>query len=167
MAIALFQIKATKQKFFGMSVHLKSGSHRDSVQTRHKQFQIIQNVIGELKYKTGIQDFFVAGDFNTTEYLSRGSDYNELNKVVRSLNMVDLASNLKCTAYWWGGSNDGIETPSLLDHVLVTSGLLKVSPRIQTAGHCKAVNCREVPVRDLGISYESVSDHCPITATIQ
>ena len=168
LAIALFQIKATKQKFYGFTVHLKSGSQAASIKKRNQQYEIIKKTMLELKSKTGVADFYVAGDFNTTEYLSRGSDYAALNSAVKSMGMTDLASNLKCSAYYWGGTDDGIETPSLLDHVLVTPGLVKVkSPAAKASTHCEKVSCREVPVKELGVSYESVSDHCPLTAIIQ
>lgn len=168
LAIALFQIKATKQKFYGMTVHLKSGSDQDSMNKRAKQFEILKNTIRDLKAKTGIADFFFAGDMNTTEYLSRGGDYKMLTKVVSDLGMIDLAANLSCSAYWWGGSDDGIEDPSLLDHVVVTPGLVKTqNSKARASGHCQLVNCRQASLKELGISYESVSDHCPITATIQ
>jgi endonuclease/exonuclease/phosphatase family metal-dependent hydrolase len=167
MAIALFKIRATGQRFYGMSVHLKSGSDPSAMKKRFKQYQIIKQTINELSSKSGIRDFYVAGDFNTTEYISRGSDYTQLTTVVKELGMIDLASNLKCSAYWWGGTDDGIETPSLLDHVIATPGLVKSQPKVKVGGHCEKVSCRQVPERDLGVSYESVSDHCPITATIQ
>jgi endonuclease/exonuclease/phosphatase family metal-dependent hydrolase len=167
MAIGLFQIKATKQKFYGITVHLKSGSESSSADKRSKQYQIIKKTIKNLISKTGVKDFYVAGDFNTTEYLAKGGDYKELTAVVRDLGMTDLAANLKCSAYWWGGSNDGIETPSLLDHILVTPGLVKGSPQVQAGGHCQKVSCRQVPVKELGESYAGVSDHCPVTAIIQ
>ena len=168
MAIGLFQVKATKQKFYGISVHLKSGSAPASIRKRLQQYKIIAEMINYIKSNTGVQDFFVGGDFNTTEYISRGVDFVELNKMAKSLNMIDLAATAKCTAYWWGGTDDGIETPSVLDHVLVTRGLVKVaSPVTKISGHCQTVSCREVPVRSLGVSYESVSDHCPVTAKIQ
>lgn len=167
MAIGLFKIRATGQKFYGMTVHLKSGSESGSMAKRSKQYQIIKKTIKELSSKTGVKDFYVAGDFNTTEYLARGTDYQELTAVVSDMGMTDLASNLKCSAYWWGGSNDGIETPSLLDHVLATPGLIKGRPVVKAHGHCEKVSCRQVPVKELGVSYESLSDHCPVTATIQ
>jgi endonuclease/exonuclease/phosphatase family metal-dependent hydrolase len=168
LAIALFQVKATKQKFYGFTVHLKSGSDASSIAKRNKQYEIIQKTMLELKSKTGVANFYVAGDFNTTEYLSRGSDYASLNNAVKNMGMVDLASNLKCSAYYWGGTDDGIETPSLLDHVLVTQGLIKVKGASAKAStHCEKVSCREVPIKELGVSYESVSDHCPLTAVIQ
>lgn len=171
LAIGLFRIKATGQKFYGMTTHLKSGSQGESIEKRTKQFEIIKKIVKDLKSKTGIQDFFIAGDMNTTEYLSKGHDYKILTKMVSELGMTDLSANLKCTAYYWGGTDDGIETPSLLDHVIVSQGLLKLKSRnsvqAMATGHCQKVNCREVPVRELGTSYASVSDHCPVTATIQ
>lgn len=169
MAIGLFRVKATGQKFYGMTVHLKSGEQPASVKKRAQQFEIIKRTIRELKTKTGVQDYYFAGDMNTTNYVKRGSDYQQLTGVVRDLGMIDLTSNLKCTAYYWGGTDDGIESPSMLDHLIVTPGLLKgkSTTGAQALGHCQKVSCREVPIRDLGISYESVSDHCPITAVIQ
>jgi endonuclease/exonuclease/phosphatase family metal-dependent hydrolase len=167
LAIGLFQIKSSKQKFYGLTTHLKSGSDPESVEKRTKQFQILKNIIRDLKAKTGIADFYFAGDLNTTEYLSRGTDYKLLTKLVSDLGMIDLAQNLGCSAYWWGGTDDGIEDPSLLDHIVVTPGLRKNSNQAQASGHCKKVSCRQASLKELGVSYESVSDHCPITATIQ
>lgn len=168
MAIGLFQIKATGQKFYGMTVHLKSGSDVGSVSKRNKQYQIIKSIIQELKSKTGINDFYVAGDFNTTEYVHGGSDYKELTRVVADLGMMDFSQRIPCTAYWWGGSDDGIETPSILDHVIATPGLVKVSnPTGIVHAHCAQVKCQQVPVAQLGENYRGVSDHCPVTAQIQ
>lgn len=168
MAIGLFQVKATKQRFYGITVHLKSGSHPESMRTRHAQFKVIKETILDLKKRTGVQDFFVAGDMNTTEYTNKGADYKALTKTVSELNMIDLSANEKCTAYWWGGTDDGVEAPSLLDHVIATPGLVKVrGARTTVAGHCKKVSCRSATPRELGISYESVSDHCPVFAKIQ
>ena len=167
LAIGLFQIKATKQKFYGLTAHLKSGSQSDSILKREKQYQIIKKTVKELKSKTGVSDFYIAGDLNTTEYINRGVDYNMLTKVVSELGMVDLSQNLGCSAYWWGGTDDGKEEPSLLDHLIVTPGLRKNSNEALLHAHCKKVSCRQATLQELGISYESVSDHCPMTATIQ
>ncbi len=167
LAIGLFQVKATKQKFYGFTVHLKSGNDPESSNKRLKQFEILKKTVKELKAKTAVADFYIAGDMNTTEYLSRGNDYKVLTKVVGELGMVDLAQNLACSAYWWGGTDDGREDPSLLDHILVTPSLRKNSNQAQAQAHCKKVSCRQASLEELGISYESVSDHCPITVTVQ
>jgi endonuclease/exonuclease/phosphatase family metal-dependent hydrolase len=167
LAIALFQIKATKQRFYAITVHLKSGSNASSLAKRNAQFKIIQNLVNELKAKTGVKDFFMSGDFNTTGYLAQEADFENLNKIVKELNMVSLTSEIKCSAYWWGGVDDGIELPSLLDHVIVSPGLMKARHPTMVSGHCQTVSCKEAPIRQLGTSYAEVSDHCPITARVQ
>lgn len=167
LAIALFKIKASGQKFYALTAHLKAGGDAGSLSKRAKQYQIIKKTINELRQKTGVKDFSFAGDMNTTEYLNRGADYKAFTKLVSELGMVDLVANSACSAYWWGGSDDGIETPSLLDHIVVTPGLMKRQATAEAHGHCKKVSCREVPATQLGIIYESVSDHCPMTANIQ
>jgi endonuclease/exonuclease/phosphatase family metal-dependent hydrolase len=167
LAIALFQIRSTKQRFYGVTAHLKSGSDPESVMKRTKQFELIKNIITELKLQSGVKDFYIAGDLNTTNYLNRGEDFRVLNKFVSDLGMINLSSSSACSAYWWGGTDDGIEMPSLLDHVIVSPGLMKKPGKTQSHGHCQQVACRQASLRELGISYESVSDHCPVTATIQ
>jgi hypothetical protein len=168
LAIGLFRIRATGQKFYGMTAHLKAGSHPNAVEKRHEQLTIIKDLINELRYKTGIRDFYLAGDLNTTLFYGNGPDALFLKKIAREAGMYVLTQNLPCSAYWWGGSDDGIETPSLLDHILVTPGLIKnPSVRANVGGHCQKARCQQVPESVLGVSYESVSDHCPVTATIQ
>ncbi len=167
LAIALFKIKSSGQKFYALAAHLKAGGDAGALSKRQKQYEIIKNTVNELREKTGVKDFSIAGDMNTTEYLNRGSDYKFFTKMVSDLGMTDLAANTACSAYYWGGTDDGIETPTLLDHVVVTPGLMKKQAKAEPSGHCKKVNCREVPATELGIIYESVSDHCPMTANIQ
>lgn len=168
LAIALFKIKSSGQKFYALTAHLKSGGQPDSVEKREKQFEIIQETIEELKSKTGVKEYFFSGDLNTTNYLTRGRDFKMLKKFTEALGMIDLAGSLKCSAYWWGGSDDGIESPSLLDHLIVTPGLIKNSTQsANVGGHCSLVGCEEVKTTELGVSYASVSDHCPLSATVQ
>jgi hypothetical protein len=167
LAIGLFEIKSSKQRFYGYTAHLKSGSAPSSVTRRHQQFAMLKNIILDLSSRTGIKDYFVAGDLNTTEYISRGADYKMLNQFTKELGIVNLTEVLGCSAYWWGGADDGIEHPSLLDHVIATKGLIRNKPRAQLSGHCRSVSCQKAPTEALGVSYAEVSDHCPITATIQ
>ncbi len=167
LAIGLFRIKATGQKFHGITAHLKAGADAGSLQKRQQQYEIIKRVVTELTNKSGVRDVYFAGDMNTTEYLSRGSDHRHFSKLVSDLGMIDLAANAPCSSYYWGGTDDGIETPSLLDHVVVTPGLMKRKTVAEPQAHCKKVSCREVPIAELGITYGEVSDHCPMTATIQ
>jgi len=166
-AIALFEKIDTKQKFYAVSVHLKSGGQNASIIKRNKQFNEIQKILQTLQSNSGVKDFVVAGDMNTTNYNVRGSDYKTLQSLTTAIGATDLSKSLPCTAYWWGGSDDGIETPSILDHVLVSSGLIKTALQPKVGGHCAAVSCQEMPEASLGMSYSNVSDHCPVSAQIQ
>lgn len=167
LAIATFKIKATGQKFLAFTSHLKSGSKGESIAKRLRQYDLIRNIVVEKQMQTGIQDFFIAGDLNSTEYLSRGADYQALNKVIKSLGARHLTANLPCSAYWWGGSDDGMEEPSLLDHIIASPGLARApQAAARVYGHCEKVMCRSASLQQLGISYGQVSDHCPVAATL-
>ena len=168
LAIGLFQVKATKQRLYGITVHLKAGSGGEALAKRKRQLEIIKNLISELKAKTGVKEFFIAGDFNTTNYLNRGDDYHMLTAFTKETDLVDMAQGLGCSAYWWGGTDDDWEIPTLIDHVIVTKELMgKKGSRAKVWGHCQKVNCQEASKQDLGVGYESVSDHCPVTATFE
>ncbi len=166
-AIALFEIVQTKQKFYAISVHLKSGGQNASLQKRMKQFKIIQELISDIQWRTNVKDFIIAGDMNTTTYNTRGTDYKTLQSMVTALGATDISKSLPCTAYWWGGSDDGIEDPSILDHVIISKGLIKNTLQPKLGGHCAAVSCKAMPSDKLGMSYSNVSDHCPVSAKIQ
>lgn len=166
-AIGLFEIIETKQKFYAFSVHLKSGSQGASIDKRLEQFIVIQDLITDLQNKTKIKDFVIAGDMNTTTYNVRGVDYKALQSLTTSLAATDISKSLPCTAYWWGGSDDNIEDPSILDHVLISKGLIQKPLQPKLGGHCAAVSCKQMPAPSLGMSYSNVSDHCPVTAQIQ
>jgi hypothetical protein len=171
LAIGLFRIKATGKRFYGITAHLKAGSHPNAVEKRHMQLEIVKDLVNELRRNTGVQDFYIAGDLNTTLYYGNGPDAIFLNKIAKNMGMEVLTQNLPCSAYWWGGTDDGIETPSLLDHVLVSSTMIRNrdvqrNTRTQVFGHCAAARCQQVPESNLGLSYARVSDHCPVAATI-
>lgn len=166
-AIGLFEIIDTKQRFYAVSVHLKSGSQNESIEKRLGQFKVIEKIIKSLQSSTGVQDFVIAGDMNTTTYNVRGVDYKALQNLASTLGATDLSKSLPCTAYWWGGSDDNIEDPSILDHVLISKGLVKKTIKTELGGHCAAVSCKQMAAPSLGMSYSNVSDHCPVSAQIQ
>ncbi|MFA7614597.1 MAG: endonuclease/exonuclease/phosphatase family protein, partial [Candidatus Caldatribacteriota bacterium] len=120
LVIALFRDLQTNKKFYGLAAHLKAGSARDAVSKRHEQLDIISNWISHLKTSTGIQDYFVAGDLNTTLFYNRGVDFRALEKFAANNGLVNATQSVGCSSYWWGGTNDDIEDPSLIDHVFVS-----------------------------------------------
>ena len=98
LAIALFQIKATKQKFYGYTAHLKSSSLPDAMAKRAKQYEILRKIVASNVAKSGVKDFFIAGDLNTTEYFNKGADFVALSRIVNSLGAKNLTANLGCSA---------------------------------------------------------------------
>jgi len=167
-AVAHFEELGTGVKFHAIQVHFKSGSNASDTAKRSGQYTLLGQLVRELTAQ-GNRNIIAMGDFNTTGYLGRDNDYRAFTGMVRAAGMVDLSASLACSAYWWGGSDDGIETPSLLDHVIATPGMLnnQSNARATVGGHCRAVSCREATPAQLGASYTGVSDHCPQTATIR
>lgn len=165
--VILFKEIATGQNFYHMQVHFKSGGNADSFSKRAKQYNLMQQTVRQL-VAAGTPRVLVMGDMNTTGYLPRDQDYRNFVSAVAAAGLTDLSANIGCTAYWWGGSDDGIESPAILDHVLATPAMLANQPARATVGtHCQAVSCQAAPIAKLGISYAQVSDHCPQTATIR
>lgn len=166
-AVALFEELSTRERFYAIQLHLKSGSNASSVQKRARQYQLLQKLVKDL-VASGTPSVIAMGDINTTGYLDRDNDYRQFTSMLKNSSMSDLSSSIGCSAYWWGGSDDGIESPSLLDHVMATGPMLKGQKASTTVGaHCRAVSCREASPQQLGVSYTGVSDHCPQTATIR
>lgn len=167
LGVAYFEEIATGEKFYAIQVHLKAGDNADALNKRFAQYKIIESFVKELIAK-GHKNIVMVGDFNTTGYSTRTQDYNKFTAMVRAAGLTDLSANVGCTAYWWGGTDDGIEDPSVLDHLLVTPAFMKnAQARAQVHAHCAKVSCRSASPRDLGETYEGVSDHCPQTARIR
>ncbi|MBD64286.1 MAG: hypothetical protein CME62_03715 [Halobacteriovoraceae bacterium] len=168
LAIGVFKRKDTQETFIAISVHLKSGGRPKNIEKRFKQHKVIQNVIQEYKAK-GIDNFILMGDFNSTEYNNKKSSAHEkFKQSVNRMNGIDLSKQISCTSYWWGGIDDNTQYPSLLDHIIVSKNLVKgVSPQAQSFGHCAKLKCQITAERDMGVSFDEVSDHCPQLATLK
>lgn len=166
LVIALFRDMKTNKRFYGLGAHLKAGSASDAVEKRHVQLEIISNWIQHLKSNTTIKDYFVAGDLNTTLFYDGGVDYQALQKFAAKNGLVNATQTVGCSSYWWGGTNDNIEDPSLIDHVLISKSLIgKKGYTAKVGAHCLEASCQPQEKRKLGVSYNQVSDHCPISAT--
>lgn len=166
LAVAHFKQTSTNKHIIAISVHLKSGGRQKSIAKRYKQIQIIKNLIDE-KRSQGFEHFIVVGDFNSTEYIFKKEIYKKFVNLVSQMKLQDTASNLKCTSYWWGGIDDSTQYPSSLDHILVSPALLaKGSASAQAYGHCAQLSCQATPEPSMGVSFDGVSDHCPIAVEL-
>lgn len=165
--VGLFEDVATRERFYAVQLHLKSGSNAGDMAKRARQYQLMQELVKKLT-ATDVKSVVMMGDMNTTGYLDKDEDYRRFTAMVSGAKLTDLSAKLGCSAYWWGGTEDGIESPSLLDHVLVAGPIVTNRAAQSTVrAHCQAVSCREASPSQLGVSYTGVSDHCPQTATIR
>ena len=164
LAIAKFRNKITGKTFVAISVHLKSGGMPKHISKRFKQISILAKVVKH--YQTlGQKNIVIMGDFNSTEYIFKGREYKKFNQIVKSLGLIDISANLKCTAYWWGGKDDFKQYPSQLDHILVSPSFLgSRNPKVQSLAHCQKQRCRETLEDTFGSDFTEVSDHCPLVA---
>lgn len=167
LAIGKFRMLETNEELVAISVHLKSGGRPKSIAKRFKQLNIMSKVVQEYK-SLGIKNFIIMGDFNSTEYIFKGASYKKFKFAVEKMGLVDLAEDVKCTSYWWGGIDDRQQYPSILDHMLVSPGLIvdKNISKAKPVSHCKQLSCSTTREDSLGTSFDEVSDHCPIAAEL-
>lgn len=166
--IAHFRVKKTNKKFVAITVHLKAGGRQANADVRYRQYQKLSELINELKSR-GSEKIVILGDFNTTDYVLRNQNYQRFIDFTDEANLIDFSTGINCSSYWFGGTDDNLETPSLLDHILITEKFFDDYFFTETSveAHCKLLNCQEASPEELGISFQEVSDHCPIVTNLQ
>ncbi len=143
-----------------ISVHLKAGNRASALRKRKWQLDQITNIINELR-SSGKNDIVILGDFNSADY--NQSSQNNFNTFLYQNSLFDLSGPLKCSSYWWGNTPDFIESPSHLDHIVVTRSLYSQFRFNASLGaHCKQTQCVPWPLNQMPRTYQEVSDHCPV-----
>ncbi|MFL5786224.1 MAG: endonuclease/exonuclease/phosphatase family protein [Bacteriovoracaceae bacterium] len=156
--LVTLKMKKTRDTFVFAGVHLKAGGDARSMQSRWGQYRKLQNLIQE----TGNAHLILMGDFNTTGYSPRNEDYTRFNEMLEQSGMWTVSEKFTCTAYWSGGDQDPNESPSILDHIVMSNAMAANIESTQVGAHCQKVSCAQLPAADLGLSYAKVSDHCPV-----
>jgi len=157
--------KTEKVNITGIVVHLKAGGGNRNYYKRWLQYEKLSEIINKMK-KNGEEHLFVLGDFNTTGYLDQDTDYRNFLKMMNMSGLVESTKTIDCSNYWKAGRR--LHQPSKLDHVLVTPSFMNLQRRGSSVyGHCKQKRCIESLPKDLGLSYNEVSDHCPVKVTFQ
>ena len=148
--------KDTGLTFWVLITHFKAGATHRDISFRKHQISLLSKTIRRLK------NYIILGDFNTTKINSSEGDY--FLEFIESNNLLSSTENIECTSFWSGGISDGLYYPSHLDHILVSKNLSsKFSNKEFSAhSHCKKVQCRISSARELGTTFQNVSDHCPI-----
>jgi len=164
-------LRAGGVDFTVVVVHLESGPQNFA--DRRRQNRELASWIETRIEETGDPDVIVLGDFNTTGS-PRGGLEGELQSVDAILGDVGLErlhNPLGCTSYWeGGGQRDGVQVPSLLDHVFVGGfGVDAVSTSLEAWLHCARWQCEDLISRsgEEDGTFWDVSDHCPLTFEIR
>ena len=167
-AIGTFKITGSTKTITAITLHLKAGGQQRNANIRLEQYKLISTLIRNLKSK-GLSNIIAFGDFNTTDYIFRNQNYDRFINFVDDNSMRDFSSNLTCTSYWWGGIEDDIQYPSLLDHILVTKEFLREFKyfKVNAKAHCQKVLCSEASAEELGMTFKEVSDHCPVVVKLR
>lgn len=162
-----FQIKSSKKKFTAIVVHLKAGSGSRNYARRNTQYGILSDMVERFK-KSGKKNIILMGDFNTTGYDHMDDDYKNFRSFINAGNLNTSARYIQCTSYWGGADyNDNIEESSTLDHIIYTDNFLDHSKlSFEVRAHCQKAKCRDTYETSLGVSYQEVSDHCPIELSV-
>jgi endonuclease/exonuclease/phosphatase family metal-dependent hydrolase len=164
VTVGMFHDAILGQNFTAMVVHFKSGGGSNNLKKRYIQYDKLNDIMSELRAE-GHENFIVSGDFNTTEYTKHGEPYRIFMDLVHSNDLADMADLVECTSYWWGGVNDGLQYPSLLDHVLVSNEFMIDNFSdfdVKVKAHCEQTQCLPTKEWQLGNTFEGVSDHCPL-----
>jgi len=155
-------------QFTVLQVHLKASPRGHAV--RMEQHRAIVDWVERWTANAGGQGLVVMGDFNTTGS-ERGTAEEELEAVdgmYLAVGMRRLASANGCSEYWEGGGEpDGVQQPSLLDHLWVR-GLGDELPAARSWLHCERYGCGPLvsrPGEEDGTFWD-VSDHCPLTVDL-
>jgi endonuclease/exonuclease/phosphatase family metal-dependent hydrolase len=157
--------------FTFLTVHLESGP--DNFSDRRRQNRALASWIEKRVSETGDPDVIVVGDFNTMGSPRGGveGELQSLDAILGRVGLNRLHNDLGCTSYWeGGGERDGVQVPSLLDHVFVGGfGPGAISRPLEAWLHCARWQCQELiskPGEEDGTFWD-VSDHCPLTFEIQ
>jgi endonuclease/exonuclease/phosphatase family metal-dependent hydrolase len=150
--------KSNKQTYVFAALHLKAGGSAPAMQERWTQYELLEKLAK--KYKS--QNLIMLGDLNTTGYSIQDEDFAHFSQFLTSSSLRTISENLSCTAYWAGTLTTGQHQSSILDHIVLKNEMYDEVKEIYFGSHCAKLDCQHATPSELGLSYKSVSDHCPI-----
>lgn len=151
-----------KNTTFG-AIHLKAGGNIQAMERRWQQYQKLQNLVAN----NDKENLVLLGDFNTTGYSPKDQDYEKFETLLSDSKLRTTSEAIQCSSYWAGLSGGTLHQPSTLDHIVVLDSQFTQVESVRVGSHCAKLDCREATPSDLGLSYQSVSDHCPIQVTFK
>ena len=155
--------KADKKTFIFAGVHLKAGGDDLAMQKRWAQYVLVSKLAKQYASK----DFIMMGDFNTTGYNLKNEDYDNFQSNLKDAALHSMSEKLACTSYWEGILENGQHQSSVLDHIILNINQVDQVQNVHLGAHCAELDCNDATPEELGVTYQSVSDHCPIQVTFK
>jgi len=152
-------------------VHLESGPQ--AFADRRRQNRALATWIDNWVAEIGDPDVIVVGDFNNAGSPRGGltGELQSMDAILGRAGLHRLENETGCSQYWEGrGDRDGVQVPSLLDHVFLRGfGPDAVVQPLQAWLHCARWECSEFVSRvgEEDGTFWDVSDHCPLTFEIR
>ena len=155
--------KATKKRYTFGVVHLKAGGNDRAFAQRWEQYL----KLAALSQNYAQKNLILLGDFNSTGYNIKDEDFTKFEDFMGDSSLRTMTETLACTNYWNGTLGGPEFQPSILDHIVVQDKNVKEVEQVRVGSHCAKMDCRPATHAELGTSYESVSDHCPVQVTFK
>jgi endonuclease/exonuclease/phosphatase family metal-dependent hydrolase len=150
--------KATKTFYLFSANHLKAGGDANAFNQRWNQYKKLL-AFAEASSELNL---IMLGDFNTTGYNIKNEDYTKFEEFLTNAKLRTMSENLGCTSYWEGELGGAEHQSSILDHIILQEKNAAAVQEINLGSHCAKSACKPSTPADLGVSYQSVSDHCPV-----
>jgi endonuclease/exonuclease/phosphatase family metal-dependent hydrolase len=146
-----------------VSVHLKSGGERRSLELRTRSIQALGEVYETARAAQPDLDLLFLGDFNgmgcnhCSPELPAQAELESIAKAVQSSKLRLLPASTGCSHYFSGQG-------TLLDLAVISSSTaeLPAGARTEISGACGALQCRKLGSARRPPVFEALSDHCPI-----
>lgn len=155
--------KASKTDFTFGAAHLKAGGNDRAMAQRWQQYAKLE-VIAEAYDK---KNLILLGDLNTTGYNIKDKDFVKFEEFMNDSKMRTMTETIGCTNYWTGTQGGEEHQSSILDHIVIHDKNVSSVESVKVGAHCARTDCRPSTPEELGLSYQSVSDHCPVQVTFK
>lgn len=161
--LVTLQHKSSKEFYLFAAIHLKAGGAESAMQQRWGQYAKLEKLAARHSEK----NLIMLGDFNTTGYNLKNEDFTHFEDLLDRASLKSTSENLACTSYWTGTLGTGQHQSSILDHIVLDKNLSDSVKDVVLGSHCAALKCKDATPEELGVSYQTVSDHCPIQVTFK
>lgn len=155
--------KSTATEFTFAAAHLKAGGNDRAMTQRWKQYDMLE----KLAVKYDKKNLIILGDLNTTGYNIKDKDFVRFEEFMNDSKMRTMTETIGCTNYWTGTQGGEEHQSSILDHIVIHDKNVSSVESVKVGAHCARTDCRPATPEELGLSYQSVSDHCPVQVTFK